>query len=98
MNHFLDIHKTDPSDLRIIMDSASEMKAARQGRPKGTPDDVQPLAGHMVALIFEKPSTRTRVSFDVGVRQMGGQTMVLSGSEMQLGRIRDGFTVAKLHF
>jgi ornithine carbamoyltransferase len=45
----------------------------------------------MVALIFEKPSTRTRVSFDVGVRQMGGQTMVLSGSEMQLGH---GETIA----
>jgi ornithine carbamoyltransferase len=48
-------------------------------------DDDQPLAGRMVALIFEKPSTRTRVSFDVGVRQMGGQTMILSGKEMQLG-------------
>lgn len=67
------------------------MKSARNGRPKGTPDDDQPLAGHMVALIFEKPSTRTRVSFDVGVRQMGGQTMVLSGSEMQLGH---GETIA----
>ncbi|MGL5009529.1 MAG: ornithine carbamoyltransferase, partial [Paracoccaceae bacterium] len=58
---------------------------------KGMPDDHQPLAGHMVALIFEKPSTRTRVSFDVGVRQMGGQTMVLSGQEMQLGH---GETIA----
>lgn len=45
----------------------------------------------MVALIFEKPSTRTRVSFDVGIRQMGGQTMVLSGSELQLGH---GETIA----
>ena len=55
------------------------------------PDDDQPLAGQMVALIFEKPSTRTRVSFDVGVRQMGGQTMVLSGADMQLGH---GETIA----
>ncbi|MCQ0968836.1 ornithine carbamoyltransferase (plasmid) [Paracoccus sp. TK19116] len=91
MNHFLDIHKTDQADLRRIIDTGIAMKQARNGRPKGTPDDDQPLAGHMVALIFEKPSTRTRVSFDVGVRQMGGQTMVLSGSEMQLGH---GETIA----
>ncbi|OZA02402.1 MAG: ornithine carbamoyltransferase, partial [Rhodobacterales bacterium 17-64-5] len=85
MKHFLDIHKTDASDLRAMINSALAMKAARNNRPKGTPDDDQPLAGRMVALIFEKPSTRTRVSFDVGVRQLGGQTMVLSGKEMQLG-------------
>jgi ornithine carbamoyltransferase len=84
MKHFLDIHTTTPQDLRSI-------KEARNGRPKGAPDDDQPLAGHMVALIFEKPSTRTRVSFDVGVRQMGGQTMVLSGQDMQLGH---GETIA----
>ncbi|WP_299151167.1 ornithine carbamoyltransferase [uncultured Tateyamaria sp.] len=91
MTHFLDIHTTAPDDLRQIIDAAQTMKQARAGRPKGTPDDDQPLAGHMVALIFEKPSTRTRVSFDVGVRQMGGQTMVLSGSDMQLGH---GETIA----
>ncbi|NSX54466.1 ornithine carbamoyltransferase [Parasulfitobacter algicola] len=91
MNHFLDIHKTEASDLRSIIDNAGAMKAARSGRPKGTPDDDQPLLGHIVALIFEKPSTRTRVSFDVGVRQMGGQTMVLSGNDMQLGH---GETIA----
>jgi ornithine carbamoyltransferase len=91
MKHFLDINTTDPTDLRHMIDHARQMKDARGGRPKGTPDDDQPLAGHMVALIFEKPSTRTRVSFDVGVRQMGGQTMVLSGSDMQLGH---GETIA----
>ena len=91
MKHFLDIHKTDAADLRGMINLAKAMKIARGGRPRGTPDDVQPLAGRMVALIFEKPSTRTRVSFDVGVRQMGGQTMVLSGKEMQLGH---GETIA----
>ncbi|MGJ8583621.1 MAG: ornithine carbamoyltransferase [Marinosulfonomonas sp.] len=91
MNNFLDIHKTDPGDLRNMIDQARVMKEARAGLPKGTPDADQPLANHMVALIFEKPSTRTRVSFDVGVRQMGGQTLVLSGSEMQLGH---GETIA----
>lgn len=85
MPDFLDINKTAPADLRTMIDQAASMKAARAGRPKGTPDDDQPLAGQMVALIFEKPSTRTRVSFDVGVRQMGGQVLVLNGSEIQLG-------------
>ncbi|WP_306113508.1 MULTISPECIES: ornithine carbamoyltransferase [unclassified Roseovarius] len=91
MNHFLDIHKTPPEELRSIIDKAQSMKTARLGRPHGAPDDDLPLAGHVVALIFEKPSTRTRVSFDVGVRQMGGTTMVLSGTDMQLGH---GETIA----
>ncbi|MEM8850207.1 MAG: ornithine carbamoyltransferase [Pseudomonadota bacterium] len=91
MTHFLDIHTTDPAALRQMIDHARTMKEARAGRPKGTPDDDQPLKGRMVALIFEKPSTRTRISFDVGVRQMGGETMVLSGSDMQLGH---GETIA----
>lgn len=91
MNHFLDIHLTDPSELRGIIDHAAQMKTARMGRPRGAPDDELPLKDRIVALIFEKPSTRTRVSFDVGVRQMGGQTMVLSGSDMQLGH---GETIA----
>ena len=85
MTHFLDIHKTDPKALRAMLDQAQQMKNTRAGLPKGTPDAEQPLAGQMIALIFEKPSTRTRISFDVGVRQMGGQTMVLSGADMQLG-------------
>ena len=91
MNHFLDIHKTASEDLHSMISEAKRIKTARKGLPKGTPDVEQPLANHMVALIFEKPSTRTRVSFDVGVRQMGGQTMVLSGSDMQLGH---GETIA----
>jgi len=91
MNHFLDIDATSAGDLRKILDAAQAMKTARAGRPKGMLDDETPLAGRMVALIFEKPSTRTRVSFDVGVRQMGGQSMVLSGTDMQLGH---GETIA----
>ncbi|MEM9754733.1 MAG: ornithine carbamoyltransferase [Pseudomonadota bacterium] len=91
MQHFLDIDKTDPAALRAMLDAAQAMKSARAGQPNGAPDAEQPLAGRMVALIFEKPSTRTRVSFDVGVRQMGGQTLTLSGGEMQLGH---GETIA----
>ncbi len=74
-----------------MIDHAIGMKQARADRPKGAPDDEKALENRMVALIFEKPSTRTRVSFDVGVRQMGGQTMVLSGNDMQLGH---GETIA----
>jgi ornithine carbamoyltransferase len=85
MKHFLDINATDPADLRSMLDEAHRIKAARKDAAKGVADDEQALAGKVVALIFEKPSTRTRVSFDVGVRQMGGETLVLSGSEMQLG-------------
>ncbi len=91
MPNFLDIHKTDPADLRAILDNAASMKAARADFSRGAKDDDQPLAGQMVALIFEKPSTRTRISFDVGVRQMGGETMVLSGEQMQFGH---GETIA----
>ena len=91
MNHLLDIHQTGPADLRAIIDQAKATKQARLGRPKAALDDELPLKDKMVALIFEKPSTRTRVSFDVGVRQMGGETMVLSGKDMQLGH---GETIA----
>lgn len=91
MRHFLDIHTTPATDLRAMIDGARTMKAARADRPRGAPDDERPLDGCMVALIFEKPSTRTRVSFDVGARQLGARTMVLSGREMQLGH---GETIA----
>jgi ornithine carbamoyltransferase len=91
MRHFLDIHATPADQLRGIIEAARAMKAARDGQPKAVPDAERPIPRRMVALIFEKPSTRTRISFDVGVRQMGGETMVLSGAEMQLGH---GETVA----
>ena len=81
--HFLEIMDFDSASLRRMLDLGSRTK-------RGEVND-KPLAGKNVALLFEKPSTRTRVSFDVGVRQMGGQTMVLSGSEMQLGH---GETIA----
>ncbi len=85
MNNFLDIHTTPAESLRAIIDNAKAVKQDRLGKGKAEKDATQPLAGKMVALIFEKPSTRTRTSFDVGVRQMGGETMVLTGAEMQLG-------------
>ena len=84
--HFLDLHAVTEGDLRSMLDDASRVKAARAGLPKGAPDPDQPLKGRILAMIFEKPSTRTRVSFDVGMRQLGGETLMLSGAEMQLGR------------
>jgi ornithine carbamoyltransferase len=91
MNHFLDLHTTPPEALRAMIAEAGRMKAARAGQPHGAPDAEQPLANRVVALVFEKPSTRTRVSFDVGIRQMGGETLVLTGKELQLGH---GETIA----
>ena len=91
MPHFLDLSATPAEALRAMIDGARRMKDARAGRPKGLPDDDRPLAGRLLAMIFEKPSTRTRVSFDVAMRQLGGETLVLNGGDMQLGR---GETVA----
>ena len=61
-------------------------KAARKGWPKGRVDEGAPLADHVLAMIFEKSSTRTRTSFDMGMRQLGGTTMIMSAGDMQLGR------------
>ena len=83
--HFLDLDQIPPEELRGILDTSLRLKEHRAGWPRLRPDDEQPLKDRIVALIFEKPSTRTRLSFDVGIRQMGGQTIVLSGKEMQLG-------------
>jgi ornithine carbamoyltransferase len=91
VRHFLDLHTTPAEELRAILDAAGAMKRARAGQPRGVPDGDPALAGRVVALVFEKPSTRTRVSFDVGVRELGGETIVLSGGEMQLGH---GETIA----
>lgn len=79
--HFADISALDTPQLRSIIDDARQMKAAlREGKAD------KPLTGKFLAMIFDKPSTRTRVSFDVGMRQLGGETIMLTGAEMQLGR------------
>jgi len=84
--HFLDIDRLNREELRHILDRAL---AYKQGRPPAGND--KPLAGKSVALLFEKPSTRTRVSFEVGIHQLGGQPIVLEPSGTQLGR---GETIA----
>jgi ornithine carbamoyltransferase len=91
MPNFLDIKTIESSELKQIIQTALEIKKSRSSLTKGALDSDKALDGQIVALIFEKPSTRTRISFDVGVRQMGGQTIVLSGKDMQLGH---GETIA----
>ncbi|EWY38440.1 ornithine carbamoyltransferase [Skermanella stibiiresistens SB22] len=83
VRHFLDLDKFDATTLRSILERGKELKAGERGD--------KPLAGKTLAMIFEKPSTRTRVSFEVGMRQLGGDVVMLSSKEMQLGR---GETVA----
>lgn len=85
-SHFLDL-KDLPSDvLRHILDTAKAWKRARAGLPRGTVDAGAPLAGHALAMIFEKSSTRTRISFEMAMQQLGGTSVVLQGGSMQLGR------------
>jgi ornithine carbamoyltransferase len=87
LRHFLDIDRLPLETLQQLMTRAIEMKRAlKAGEGNG-----KPLAGRMLTMIFDQPSTRTRVSFDVGMQQLGGSTMMLTGTEMQIGR---GETIA----
>lgn len=83
--HFLDIKDLDSATLRQILDVARGIKRMQKGR-RFPLHPRQPLAGRQVGLMFSRPSTRTRVSFEVGVRQLGGDAVVLSSQDMQLGR------------
>jgi ornithine carbamoyltransferase len=88
IRHFIDLIDIPKADLRGMIESAIAMKSQRkQNRAKAQ----KPLEGLTLAMVFDKPSTRTRVSFDVAMQQLGGQTVVLTGQEMQLGR---GETIA----
>jgi ornithine carbamoyltransferase len=86
IKHFLDLDRLDSATLRHMLDTGGTFK---RGEMPGGKD--QPLAGKMLAMIFEKPSTRTRVSFEVGIRELGGEAVVLDSGGSQLGR---GETVA----
>ena len=83
--HFLDLSDLSAETLRGIVDDSRKLKG------EWLPGGARPLAGRVLAMIFDEPSTRTRVSFDVAMRQLGGETLILTGAEMQLGR---GETVA----
>src|ERR1700712_1874891 len=85
--HFLDLSELPTRELRNMLAASVAMKAKLKAHEKLQ----KPLEGKTLAMIFEKPSTRTRVSFDVGMRQLGGESIMLTGAEMQLGR---GETIA----
>lgn len=86
LRHFLDLTELPTAELRAILDASVDLKKRQKA---GNP--AKPLEGKTLAMIFERPSTRTRVSFDVGMRQLGGEAIMLTGQEMQLGR---GETIA----
>ncbi len=91
VRHFLDLSDAGAPAIAAMLNDAVSRKKARAALPKGTPDADAPLAGRTLAMIFEKNSTRTRVSFDMAMRQLGGTTIVMDAGSTQLGR---GETVA----
>jgi len=91
MRHFLNLTDAGGDAIAAMINDAVDRKAARAGRPKGAVDPDAPLAGRTLAMIFEKNSTRTRVSFDMAIRQLGGTSLILDAGTTQLGR---GETIA----
>ncbi|MDC8755860.1 ornithine carbamoyltransferase [Erythrobacter sp. sf7] len=89
--HFLDLGDAGANDIAAMIADAIDRKAARADKPKGAVDADAPLAGRVLALVFEKNSTRTRVSFDIAMRQLGGSVLILDSGSSQLGR---GETIA----
>ncbi|OYY77915.1 MAG: ornithine carbamoyltransferase [Sphingomonas sp. 28-62-20] len=86
MRHFLNLADAGPDAIAAMLADALDRKTARNGWPKGKPDADAPLSGHVLAMVFEKNSTRTRVSFDMAIRQLGGSSIVMDAGLMQLGR------------
>lgn len=89
--HFLDLGDAGADDVAAMINDAIDRKAARSGLPKGAADADAPLTGQVLGLVFEKNSTRTRVSFDIAMRQLGGSVLILDAASSQLGR---GETIA----
>ncbi len=86
VRHFVDLWKIEASDLRAILDDAKARKAARRGWTQGRPDADAPGRERTLAMIFQKNSTRTRFSFDAAMRQLGGDVIISTANDMQLGR------------
>jgi len=91
MRHFLNLSDAGGEAIAAILGEAMERKQRRAGWPKGKVDADRPLDGAVLAMIFEKSSTRTRVSFDLAMRQLGGSAIILESGSSQLGR---GETIA----
>jgi ornithine carbamoyltransferase len=89
--HFLNLSDAGGDAIAAMISDAIDRKAARQGWPKGKADADAPLAGHTLGMIFEKNSTRTRASFEMAIKQLGGDSMFMASGQMQLGR---GETIA----
>lgn len=83
---FLNLADAGGDAIAAMLNDAQDRKAARRGWPKAKPDPDAPLAGRVLAMVFEKSSTRTRVSFDIAIRQLGGTALVLDAGTSQLGR------------
>ncbi len=86
MPHFLNLTDAGADGVAAMLADALDRKAGRAGWPKGMVDADAPLAGRVLAMVFEKNSTRTRVSFDMAIRQLGGTSIVMDAGSMQLGR------------
>ncbi len=86
VRHFRDLSDAGGDALAAMLGDAIDRKRARAGWPKGRPDADAPLAGRVLAMVFEKNSTRTRVSFDMAMRQLGGSVIVLEAGNTQIGR------------
>ena len=86
MNHFINISDLSKNELRSIIDGAKKRKSERGKKPQSQTDDYQPLQGKTMIMIFEKTSTRTRISFDLAVKQLGGSSIILNQDEIHYGK------------
>jgi len=85
MKHFLDLSLIEKKDLRQIVENSKTRKKNRNNKGKVLIDKDNPLEGKMLLMVFEKPSTRTRLSFDLAMRQLGGQTIVINSENLHVG-------------
>ena len=86
MNHFINISDLSKSQLREIINDAKKKKSERGKKSHSQPDKEQPLLGKSMIMIFEKTSTRTRISFDLAVKQLGGSSIILNQDEIHYGK------------